>query len=323
MGVEVRGSSLHQRTLNARDLCGQLATSVRMPIGNSSRSKKAAPAHLPSSSTQFVAARPKPTNQAAVVVPADQRPENDALPTYDEATTEESDLPNKQVPPTPEQDLHYFAAKASNTPAQITPTSSRLVLHLFRTTQTHIFPVEERLALGTTSTYPFYALRAALGMGSVDEYNKLTLTRRWPGTDVWQPVAVSEVTPRLKLMAQGQMMISRIRLGQHSNVNNGPDNSFEVWWDSRAGSYTIWRSKISTELEICCEGWSSLDEVPRTGHLVVSVQFLHFSHTIFVLMSRSRSRIGQRHAMKATTFLPCWTSMCLLHNLSVSPLPVT
>lgn len=276
-----------------------------MPIGNSSRSKKAVPAHLPNSSTQFIAARPKPTNQAAVVVPADQRPESDALPTYDEATIEEPELPNKQVPPTPEQDLHYFAAKASNTPTQITPNSSRLVLHLLRTTQTHLFPVEERLALGANSNYPFYALRAALGTGSVDEYNKLTLTRRWPGTDVWQIVAVSEVTPRLKLLAQGQMMISRIRPGQHSNVNNGLANSFEVWWDSRIGSYTVWRSKMATEFEICCEGWSSLDEVPRTGHLVVSLQFVSFLSRGHICTDElRRSRIDRRHAMKATTSLP-------------------
>ncbi|KIW65817.1 hypothetical protein PV04_08039 [Phialophora macrospora] len=209
------------------------------------------------------------TNQAAVVIPADQRNDSDAPPTYDEATTKEPGIPSKGVAPTSEHDLQYFAAITAGTSPQIRPSSSRLVLHLFRTTQTHIFPIEERLALGANSSGPFYALRASLGSTSVDEYNKLTITRRWPGTDVWQTVVVSDITPRLKLLAQGQMMISRLRLERRQSDNNGSADSYELWWDSRTGSYTVWRNKVSTELEVCCEGWTSLDDVPRSGHLVV------------------------------------------------------
>ncbi|ETI25746.1 hypothetical protein G647_02520 [Cladophialophora carrionii CBS 160.54] len=240
-----------------------------MPIGTSSRSKKPASAHLASSATQFVAPQPKTTNQAAVVIPADQSNDSDAPPTYDEATTEEPGIPTKQVAPTSEHDLQYFAAIAAGTSPQIRPSAPRLVLHLFRTTQTHIFPIEERLALGANSSRPFYALRASLGSTSVDEYNKLTITRRWPGTDVWRTVVISDITPRLKLLAQGQVMISRLRIEQRRAGTNGPADSYELWWDSQTGSYTVWRNKVSTELEICCEGWTSLDDVPRSGHLLV------------------------------------------------------
>jgi hypothetical protein len=239
-----------------------------MPIGNASRSKRPVAAPPVRSATQFVAERPKPTNQAAVVIPIDQQSENDALPTYDEATTEEPDIPTKQVPPSSESDLQYFAAVASGEVPQSRPSSLRLVLYLFRTTQTHLAPVEERLALGANSNSPFYALRAALGSSSVDEYNRLTLRSRWPGTDIWQVAVVSDIIPRLKLLAQGQVLISRLQI-ERKHTAQGPIPNFELWWDSRTASYTVWRAKVCTELEIYCSGWTSLDEVPRKGCLLV------------------------------------------------------
>lgn len=243
----------------------QTVQSSNMPIGAQSKSKKPAIATPPASSaTQFVAPRQKSIHQAAVVVP-DFNNNNDKPPSYDEAN-EEAQIPTKLVTPTSEHDLQYFAAVSSGGTPEISASNSKLVLHLFRTTQTHIFPIEERLALGASSSNPFYALRSALGSTSVDEYNKLTLTRRWPRTDVWQTVVVSEIAPRLKLLATGQMLISRLRIeGRQARVQD----IFELWWDSQTGSYHVWRNKEIPELEICCEGWGSLDEVPRTGALVV------------------------------------------------------
>jgi hypothetical protein len=240
-------------------------TLTKMPIGSQAKSRPSAAAPPTASSTAFVANRPKLTNEALVVVP--DRSDNEALPSYEESENQEN-IPKTLLPPSSDHDLEYFDAVASGRPCKTPPYSTRLVLHFYRNTQTHIFPVEERVALGSLLKSPFYVLKASPSLSSADEYNKLTITRWQPSTGVRHHAAISEILPRLKLLAKGTMTISKIFLAEN------PDE-YELWWDSERSTYTIWKNKMP-ELDVDCEGWVSLDDKPQKGMLVVGFLDTYF-----------------------------------------------
>ena len=240
-----------------------------MPIGSQVKSRSTASVSASAgtqSASKYVAKRPTVDNEMVISLP--DASFDDVLPDYDQV---EDDVlaPKRLLAPSSDSDLEYFQTVASGGIAHTPPYSTNLVLHLFRSTQNHIYPIEERLALGASANSPFFSMRSSPNTSSVDEYNKLTLAWRQPAQNLWKTVAVSNIQPRLKLMAKGKFVISLIQL-------QGPihksQHRYELWWDSDTECYRLWKklgSEYEFQLEIGLEGWNSLDERPQTGFLVV------------------------------------------------------
>lgn len=245
-----------------------------MPIGAQSNSRRpvrpGASENQSPSTAVYVAERPKPTNIPIVMVPNDAGAEDEQPPGYTQSEAQ-ADIPKTLLPPASESDLEFFHALATGTTPNIMPYSPMLVLNLFRTTQTHLCPVEERIALGSSLSTPFYALRASPSSKSVDEYNMLTITRRRAMTGEWHDAATSEIQPRLKLISQGIMTISRIEL---QRVAGAPRAFYDLKWASESGSYTVWRDNgcgLEAEMEIVCDKWKSLDDSADEGMITVDI----------------------------------------------------
>ena len=238
-----------------------------MPIGSQVRSRPTASASAGTeSASKYVAKRPTVDNEMVIVLP--DASFDDVLPDYD-AVKDDAFAPKRLLAPSSDTDLEYFQTVASGGIAHTPPYSKNLVLHLFRSTQTHIYPIEERLALGASASSPFFSMRSSPSTSSVDEYNKLTLACRQPAQNLWKTVAVSNIQPRLKLMAQGKIVISLIQL--EGSVHQS-QHRHELWWNSDTECYRLWKksgSEYEFQLEIGLEGWTSLDERPQTGFLVV------------------------------------------------------
>ena len=210
----------------------------------------------------------KPKPQAFFVPTTAELAETDAPPSYDESSKHN---PTKVLSPTTEEDLEYFHAAVTATKTNRRPTSRALVLSIYRTTQTQLLPIEERIALGPTFRQPFYAIRASASSKSTDEFNLLTLSRRNPANGNWTNACTSEIEPRIKLLSQGIVIISRI---DGRGPGPGAGQSHGLTWDSEARRYTIWQNKDGAAdrlIEITCDDWNSLDETPGKGTIVVSV----------------------------------------------------
>src|SRR5204863_3624324 len=108
-----------------------------------------------------------------------------------------------------DRELEYFHAVAAGEipPQQPAPT---LVLNVFRATQTHTDPIAERLTIGAAAGAPHYALHATASSTSINEFNKLLITRRHPIKASWTDACVSEIQPKLNLLSQGVMLIAKI-----------------------------------------------------------------------------------------------------------------
>ena len=245
-----------------------------MPIGAQSNSRKpvrpgTSENQIPSTAV-YVAERPKQTNIPMVIVPDDASTEHEQPPGYTESEAQ-GDIPKTLLPPASESDLEFFHALATGVTPNIIPYSPMLVLNFFRTTQTHLYPVEERIALGASLSTPFYALRASPSSKSVDEYNMLTITRRRAMTGEWHNAATSEIQPRLKLISQGIMTISRIEV---QRAAGGPKAFYDLKWASESGSYTVWKDNgcgLEAEMEIVCDKWKSLDDSADEGLIMVDI----------------------------------------------------
>jgi hypothetical protein len=240
-----------------------------MGIGPQSKSQRSQSSQLPQNQTYYVAKQPKPKNVPVVLPVSAADAEEDLPPSYD---TSEADAfkPKLLLKPTLDLDLQYFHAAASGTIPQSQPSSIGLVMNLFRTTQTHLSPIDERMALGSSLNAPFYAIRSAPSSKSVDEFNLLTIARRNPALASWTNASTSEIQPRLNLHAQGVMIISRIKTKRSAD---SPEMSHDLTWDASKGSYTVWRntgSEVKPEIDIFCEGWNSLDDYPGEGIIRVS-----------------------------------------------------
>lgn len=283
-----------------------------MPIGSQNKSRSVAPAGVQNAS-KYVAERPKVNNDMVVVVP--DAGFDDVLPDYDEVENDVF-MPQRLLPPSSDGDLEYFGDMASGRAVHTPPYSTNLVLHLFRSTQNHIYPIQERLALGASANAPFFAMRSSPSTSSVDEYNKLTLTRRRPAMNFWETAAVSNIQPRLKLMARGNMAISLIQLEGSTSRSL---SRYELWWNDDANCYRLWKRlgvDYEFQLEIGLEGWNSLDERPQTGFLVVSdtifLQVTHVANLSFVRQDQCPVVGMQR--MKGSRYS---TSPCLHRNFYV------
>jgi hypothetical protein len=227
------------------------------------------PSRLLSSQTaSFVAPQSKKPDPVLVFpVPAAEA----ALPpSYDNSEINEL-KPNVLLKPTHDHDLDYFhAVTAGDTPPH-PPSSNILVMNLFRTTQRHLFPLDERLALGSSTTQPFYSLQSGPSLTSVDEFNKLTISRRNPARAIWSNVCISEIRPRLKLLAGGVMIISDITVTKKIGVVG---EKYTLTWEKAKDTYTIWADSTSGTIpfiDIALESWESLDDVPGDGGGVVRV----------------------------------------------------
>lgn len=210
-----------------------------MPIGAQSQSRKpvgsASSENGTSTMVAYVVDRSTLKNILIVVVPNSASSQDEEPPAYAEAEIQE-EIPKEWLPPTSEADLEYFNALATLNRPHILPHSSRLMLNFFRTTQTHLFPIEERIALCASLMTSFYALRASPSSKSVDEYNMLTIARRRTLTGEWHDAVRSEIQPRLKLLSRGVMLISQIEL--HRAVGRSRE-FYDLNWDSNRGSYTV------------------------------------------------------------------------------------
>jgi hypothetical protein len=234
-----------------------------MPVGPGSSENQS------SNTAVYVADRPKPKNIPTVLVPTSANAEDEKLPGYAESEAQ-AEIPKELLPPTSESDLEYFHALATLNTPHILPYSSMLVLNLFRTTQTHLFPVEERIALGSSLSTPFYALRASPSSKSVDEYNMLAITRRRPLTSEWHDAVTSEIQPGLKLISQGIMLISRLELQRAAGRSK---EFYDLTWASERGSYTVWKNNgcgVEAELEVFCDKWKSFDDSSQEGLITVN-----------------------------------------------------
>lgn len=260
-----------------------------MGIGAQSKSQRIQSSQPPQNQTYYVAKQPKPTNVPAVVLPisaaaaeAAAQAEEDLPPSYD---TSEADTfkPKLLLTPTLEPDLHYFHAVVAGAIPQGQPSSLGLVMNLFRTTQTHLSPIDERIALGSSLNAPFYALRSAPSSKSIDEYNLLTISRRNPALASWTDASTSEIQPRLNLHAQGVMIISRIKTKRSADA---PEMWHDLTWDFGKGSYTVWKntgSEVKPEIDIFCEGWNSLDDYSGEGIIRVSSLSHAFMYPLLIL----------------------------------------
>src|SRR4051794_5992885 len=119
---------------------------------------------------------------------------------------------NTLLPPASESDLEVFHAlatgsytKHSAVLAHACPQSLPEDANAFVTCRRAYRP-------GLKLSTPFYGLLASPSSKSVDEYNMLTIIRRRAMTGEWHDAATSESQPRLKLISQGIMTISRIEL---------------------------------------------------------------------------------------------------------------
>jgi hypothetical protein len=142
-------------------------------------------------------------------------------------------------------------------------------MNFFRTTQKHLFPLDERLALGSSLQQPFYSLQSAPSVTSMDEFNKLTISRRNPSLARWTDVCVSEIQPRLKLLAGGVMIISRMRITRRPDLVG---EAYTLTWEKAMDTYTVWRDAntgATALIDITLDGWESLDDVPGDGGGVI------------------------------------------------------
>ena len=242
-----------------------------MPIGKQLQAARVVSATGTEGSINITAqyvTKSKPKPPAFFVPTTAELAETDAPPSYNESSKHH---PTKVLCPTTEEDLEYFHAAATATMTNRRPASKALALNIYRTTQTQLLPIEERIALGPTFRQPFYAIRASASSKSTDEFNLLTLTRRNPASGLWTNACTSEIEPRLKLLSQGIVIISRI---DGREPGSGAGQSHGLTWDSEARRYTVWRNNDGAAdrlIEITCDDWNSLDESPGRGTIVVSV----------------------------------------------------
>lgn len=181
-------------------------------------------------------------------------------------------------PPTPpkprslhvssDRDLSYFHALANGeySPRSHTDPPATLALHLFRGTDTHLFPIAERLTLGPATGAPYYAARATPSTLSASEYNTLIVSRRHALRLVSEDLCVAEIRPRLNLFAQGVHDIGKISCRQEEYVvtwSNGTMGPLDGCW-------CLWQRGRAVAQFYEERGFNGLDEDPAKGIIWVS-----------------------------------------------------
>lgn len=186
--------------------------------------------------------------------------------------------PQKEVPlcVSSDRDLSYFYALASgeSLSEQWSSPTSTLVLHLFRNTASHLFPVAERLLLGPAAGTPYYAARTTPSTLNAFEYNTLIVSRRHPLRLVSHDVCIGSINPRLDFFAPGIQEIGKLTQLAHgpkaredeeyvlsrSEATGGPlDHCWCLWHE---------RSLIAQFYEE--QGFTGLDADPGKGIIRVS-----------------------------------------------------
>jgi hypothetical protein len=175
--------------------------------------------------------------------------------------------------PTLERDLEYFfkIANGETLPDQ-TNVAPGFVLNLFRETDKLSNPVCERMILGQAKGAPYYALHSTPSATSIDEFNRLQLTRREAYTSNHHPSCVSEIEPKLQLDFEGTGAVARItkgeqkytllRTGNHSVGSGVRKNSISLWSDELPP-----KEMFQYAVE---EGWRSLDDKQPSGIVKVT-----------------------------------------------------
>ncbi|KAF2194369.1 hypothetical protein K469DRAFT_196669 [Zopfia rhizophila CBS 207.26] len=167
-----------------------------------------------------------------------------------------------------DRDLNYFHAFASGEYVVGEPfvPQATLALHLFSGTDTHTFPIAERLTLGPATGAPYYAVRATPNTLSALEYNTLIVSRRHPLRLVSEDVCVADIQPRLNLFAQGIHKIGKIlRVARSAKSRN--DEEYVVTWSNGTmgpldGSWCLWQGARAVAHFYEERGFRGLDEDP-------------------------------------------------------------
>jgi hypothetical protein len=224
----------------------------------------------PSSSATAAYSAPVERKFEPVIVPPVSAQEASLPPSYEASEISEI-KPNVLLHPTTENDLDYFHAVAAEEPIPRQPSSPILVMNLFRTTQKHLLPLDERIVLGSSTRQPFYSMLSRPTLTSVDEYNNLTISRRSPVRAFWSTVCISEIRPRLRLLAQGVMVISDITVTRRPGMMA---DKFSMTWEKARDTYIVWVNTNSGTipfLDVSLDDWQSLDDVPGDGGGVIRV----------------------------------------------------
>jgi hypothetical protein len=164
----------------------------------------------------------------------------------------------------------YHALAVGEMPMQ--PPSSIFVLNLYRTTQSNVFPIAERMSFGVSSDSPFYAFVGTPATNSTDEFNKLTLTRRHPTRGSWADASVTEVQPHINLVA-GVVLVAVMQPRGGNYMSNTPrgdrvSDRYDLTWNGDRGAFAVWRNdgaNVTMVFEVLCDGFATLDAHPAVG----------------------------------------------------------
>ncbi|KAH6673547.1 hypothetical protein B0J14DRAFT_666990 [Halenospora varia] len=231
-----------------------------MGIGAQRRGPQQPSASQSSGSTASYSAPPPPRNDPVLVFPVAGA--NGSLPPSYSASEGLALMPNVLLNPTHDHDLNYFHTVIAGDTPTYPPTSYILVMNVFRTTQKHLFPLDERIALGSNLNQPFYSLQSSPSVTSVDEFNKLMISRRDPARAFWSQACVSEIKPRLKLLAAGVMVISDLTITRKPGAMS---ERYQMTWEKARDTYTVWVNTVQGTMpfiDITLDKWESLDDVP-------------------------------------------------------------
>ncbi|KAJ9138075.1 hypothetical protein NKR23_g8698 [Pleurostoma richardsiae] len=174
---------------------------------------------------------------------------------------------------TADRDLNYFYTLASGAylPGELLIPGATLALHLFRGTDTHLFPVAERLNLGTAAGAPYYTARAMPDATIAHEYNTLVVSRRHPLRFVAEDVCVAEIRPRLDLFSPGICQIGTLA----RRVGGGPGEPSEEqytmsWLNTSKGPlrdcWCLWKGTEAV-VQFYADGFRGLDQDPGRGFI--------------------------------------------------------
>jgi hypothetical protein len=239
-----------------------------MGVGAPRKAPKDTIAQSSTSATSFVA---PPVNKVEPILVFPVSAAEAALPpSYDNSEINEL-KPHVLLKPTHDHDLEYFHAVAAGDLPPHPPSSNILVMDLFRRTQKHLFPLDERIALGSSIDQPFYSLLSGPSSTSIDEFNKLTISRRDPAHARWSNVCISEIRPRLRLLAAGVMIISEIVVTKKAGTVG---DKYTLTWEKAKDMYTVWADSTYGTLpfiDITMDNWESLDDIPGDDGGVVRV----------------------------------------------------
>lgn len=131
---------------------------------------------------------------------------------------------------------------------------------------------------------------------SINEYNKISISRRSPARARWTECCISEIRPGLRLISGGRtfpplpltadpsvgvMEISVLMVTRRTGIIS---DRFTLTWEKARDTYTVWMQTNGPPqplVYISLEDWESLGDIPGDGGGgVIRVSDSHFSLTL-------------------------------------------